>query len=93
MTRLDALFVPNNILNCHIPDRSHLSNCHIPDKIEIQTAIFRMVTKPTLHLDRLSGSRHASRCEDDEEGEVGEDKGRNTPNIGYLIFLRFYTGG
>ena len=28
MTRLDALFVPNNILNCHIPD-----------KIEIQTAI------------------------------------------------------
>ena len=34
-----ALFVPNNILNCHIPDRNHLSNCHIPDKIEIQTAI------------------------------------------------------
>lgn len=31
MTRLDALFVPNNILDCHISD-----------KIEIQTAIFRM---------------------------------------------------
>ena len=42
MTRLDALFVPNNILDCHIPDRNHLSNCHIQDKIEVLTAIFRM---------------------------------------------------
>ena len=53
MTRLDALFVPNNILNCHIPDRNHLSNCHISDKIKIQTAIFRMVLRPSLHLLRL----------------------------------------
>lgn len=39
MTRLNALFVPNN----------H-SNCHIPDKIEILTAIFRMASRPLLHL-------------------------------------------
>ena len=37
MTRLDALFVPNNILDCHIPD-----------KTTYPTAIFRMVLHPKL---------------------------------------------
>ena len=42
MTRLDALFVPNNILNCHIPD-----------KIEIQTAIFRIILHPKLAVSEI----------------------------------------
>ena len=31
MTRLDALSVPINNLNCHIPDKTHKTNCHISD--------------------------------------------------------------